>query len=87
MLKPIVAVATLLGAANVADAAEAAGRVPDLAETPLAERRRWARWLYRLSPAGPDGRLGSLQPDLLGKHTWLVSSPATLGWRESVCGT
>lgn len=39
----------------------------------------WARWLFDLYPAGPDGRLGSVQPDLLAEHhaaTQLTASPA-----------
>ncbi len=68
LVKPIVAAAALLGAGSVAEAAEVVARVPDLSGTSLAQRRRWARWLYGLYPAGADGRLGSLQPDLLAEQ-------------------
>ena len=69
VIKPVVAVAALLGAGSVAEASEMVARVPELSAESLAERRRWARWLYGLYPPGADGRLGSLQPDLLAeKH-------------------
>lgn len=29
---------------------------------------RWARWLFDLYPAGPEGSLGSVQPDLLAER-------------------
>ena len=67
VLKPAVAVAALLGAASLDEAAELVARVPDLEEVALGERRRWARWLYGLYPEGEDGRLGPLQPDLLAE--------------------
>ena len=69
ILKPVVAVAALLGAASLDEAAELVARVPDLAEEALSERRRWARWLHGLYPAGVNGHLGPLQPDLLAEHT------------------
>jgi hypothetical protein len=67
LLKPVVAVAALLGAGSLAEAAEMVARVPDLSEVPQAERRGWARWLYEIYPADAQGRLGSLQPDLLAE--------------------
>jgi tetratricopeptide (TPR) repeat protein len=79
VLKAVVAAAVLLGARDLAEAAAVAGRVPDLAGTPAGGLRQWARWLYGLYPAGPDGRLGSVQPDLLAEHhavTQLAADPA-----------
>ena len=67
LLKPAVAAAALLGADNLAEAADLLRRVPDLAGTPMAQRRAWARWLYGLYPADREGRLGSLQPDLMAE--------------------
>jgi tetratricopeptide (TPR) repeat protein len=68
MLKPLTAAAALLGAGTLAEAAELVARVPELAGSPEL-RWSWARWLYGLYPAGTDGRLGSLQPDVLAeKH-------------------
>jgi tetratricopeptide (TPR) repeat protein len=67
LLKAVVAAAALLGAVNLADAATTVAHVPDLADAPLAQRRLWARWLYQLYPADTEGRLGSLQPDLLAE--------------------
>ena len=67
LLKPVVAAAALLGADNLAEAANLLVRVPDLADTSQAQRRSWARWLYGLYPADREGRLGSLQPDLLAE--------------------
>ena len=67
VLKPVVAAAALLGAADLDDAATVAGRVPDLAGATPGELREWGRWLYGLYPAGADGWLGSLQPDLLAE--------------------
>ncbi len=67
LLKPAVAAAALLGADNLADTANLLDRVPDLAGTSRAQRRSWARWLYGLYPADREGRLGSLQPDLLAE--------------------
>ena len=67
LLKPVTAVAALLGADDLADAAEIITRIPDLSDTTQAQRRSWARWLYELYPADPEGRLGSLQPDLLAE--------------------
>ena len=67
LLKAVVAAAALLGAANQAEAAAMVARVPDLADASQAQRRSWARWLYGLYPADTEGRLGSLQPDLLAE--------------------
>jgi tetratricopeptide (TPR) repeat protein len=67
LLKAVVAAAALLGAANLAEATAMVARVPDLADAPQALRRSWARWLYGLYPADSEGRLGSLQPDLLAE--------------------
>jgi tetratricopeptide (TPR) repeat protein len=67
-LKAVAAAAALLGAADLPEAARVAGRVPDLAGETEGMLRRWARWLYSLYPGGPDGRLGSVQPDLLAEH-------------------
>jgi tetratricopeptide (TPR) repeat protein len=67
LLKPVVAVATLLGAMNVAKAAELMARVPDLSDASQGQRRLWARWLFGLYPPDNEGRLGSLQPDLLAE--------------------
>ena len=70
LLKPVVAAAALLGASGLAEAADLVTRVPELADAPFGQRRSWARWLYELYPADSDGRLGSLQPDLLAEaHT------------------
>ena len=65
VLKPVVAAAALLGAADLAEATELVARVPELAASPLLELRKWARWLYSLYPG--HRRLGSLQPDLLAE--------------------
>ena len=67
LLKPAVAAAALLGADNLAEVANLLERVPDLAGTSQAQRRSWARWLYGLYPPDREGRLGSLQPDLLAE--------------------
>ena len=67
ILEPSVAVAALLGAATRAEAEELIRRIPKLDGASDDERRRWARWLYELYPPGPDGRLGSVQPDLLAE--------------------
>jgi hypothetical protein len=67
LLKPVVAVAALLGAGNLAEAAEVVARVPDLGELPQVQRRAWGRLLYRVYPADSQSRLGSLQPDLLAE--------------------
>ena len=67
LLRPVVAVAALLGAESLAEAAETVRRVPDLDDIPQAQRRTWGRWLYELYPADIQGRLGSLQPDLLAE--------------------
>ena len=67
ILKPVVAAAALLGAADQEEAAELIGRVPELAGVAPWQRLKWAQWLYGLYPAGPDRRLGSLQPDLLAE--------------------
>jgi hypothetical protein len=67
VLKPAVAAAALLSADNLADAANLLERVPDLAGTSLTQRRSWARWLYGLYPADAEGRLSSVQPDLLAE--------------------
>ena len=67
LVKAVVAAAALLGAGSVAEAAQVAARVPDLAGISAGDRRRWARWLYGLYPAEVDGRLGSVQPDLLAE--------------------
>jgi tetratricopeptide (TPR) repeat protein len=67
LLKPVTAVAALLGADDLADAAEIITRVPDLTDASQAQLRSWARWLCELYPADPEGRLGSLQPDLLAE--------------------
>jgi len=76
VLKPVVAAAALLGADNLAQAADLVLRVPELAGTSPGRRRSWARWLYGVYPAGTDGRLGSLQPDLLAE-THVVRQLAT----------
>ena len=67
LFKPAVAAAALLGADNLAEAADLLVRVPDLVDATQAERRSWARWLYGLYPPDREGRLGSLQPDLLAE--------------------
>ena len=67
LVKQVVAAAALLGAESLADAAQVAGRVPDLADAAPQELLRWARWLYELYPAGAHGQLGSLQPNLLAE--------------------
>ncbi len=76
LLKPAVAAAALLGADNLAEAADLLERVPDLAGISLAQRRAWARWLYGLYPADREGRLGSLQPDLLAETHVVVQLAA-----------
>lgn len=50
------------------EAAEVAGRIPDLAGTAEGDLRRWGWWLYDLYPADSSGRLGLVQPDLLAEH-------------------
>jgi hypothetical protein len=67
LLKAVMAVAALLGAANIAETAALVTRVPDLTDAPGAQRKLWARWLYSLYPADTEGRLGSLQPDLIAE--------------------
>jgi tetratricopeptide (TPR) repeat protein len=67
ILKPVVAVAALLGAATQDEAAQLIRRIPRLAGASDEERRRWAQWLYDLYPPDPDGRLGSVQPGLLAE--------------------
>lgn len=67
VLKPLVAAAVLLGADNEGEAENLVPRVPELADAVLADRCKWARWLYGLYP-GADGRLGALQPDLLAER-------------------
>jgi tetratricopeptide (TPR) repeat protein len=67
LLKAVTALAALLGADDLADAAEVITRVPDLSDSTQAQLRSWARWLYELYPADPEGRLGSLRPDLLAE--------------------
>jgi hypothetical protein len=61
-----VAVACLFPAENEADAAELLRRVPDLAGDE-AGRRKLARWLRELYPAG-SGYWGYLQPELVGDY-------------------
>jgi len=67
VLKPLVAAAALIGADNLMEAAQLVTRVPDLVGESPTKQRSWARWLYALYPAGADGQLGSLQPDLLAE--------------------
>ena len=79
VLKAVVAASVLLGAGDLEEAAAVAGRVPDLAGAHAWELRQWARWLFGLYPAGPDRRLGTVQPDLLAEHhavTQLAADPA-----------
>lgn len=68
VVKSVVAAAVLLGAESAADAAAVVTRVPSLADISQEMKRRWSRWLYGLYPAEEDGRLGSLQPDLLAER-------------------
>ena len=78
VLKAVVASLILLGAEDADEAEEVAGRVPDLAGASAGELRRWGRWLSGLYPAGADGRLGLVQPDLLAEHhavTCLAGDP------------
>ena len=84
LLKPVVAVAALLGAEDFAEAAEMVTRVPDLSDAFQAQRRSWARWLYELYPADPEGRLGSLQPDLLAE-THVVNQLAAAPGLAQAC--
>jgi tetratricopeptide (TPR) repeat protein len=67
LVKQLIAASSLLGATSVAEAADVTGRVPGLADCPYEQRVRWAQWLERLCPVGPDGRLGVLQPDMLAE--------------------
>jgi len=67
LLKAVVAAAALLGAADRAETEAVIACIPDLADAPQAQRSLWARWLYGLYPADTEGRLGSLQPDLLAE--------------------
>ena len=83
LLKPVVAVAALLGAKDLAEAAEMVVRVPDLSDTSRERRGSWARWLYDLYPADGEGRLGSLQPELLAEIT--LHSPARRRSRSRAC--
>ena len=75
VLKAVVAATILLGAADLAEAADVARRVPDLAGQPAGELRAWGRWLYGLYPAASDGRLGSVQPDLLAEAHAVARRP------------
>jgi tetratricopeptide (TPR) repeat protein len=67
LVKQVLAASSLLGAASVAEAADVIARVPSLVDCPNEQRVRWAQWLEQLCPAGPDGRLGVLQPDMLAE--------------------
>ena len=75
MLRQIVAVGCLLGAATEQEARALPGRVPGLG--PSVRVARWLRELYPPAPGEPDW-LGSLQPDRLAElHTVreLLASP------------
>jgi tetratricopeptide (TPR) repeat protein len=81
VLKSVTAAAILLGADDQQEAAATVARVPDLAGASAGDLLRWARWLYDLYPAEPDGRLGMVQPDLLAEHhvaTQLTASPGLI---------
>jgi tetratricopeptide (TPR) repeat protein len=67
LVKPVVAAAVLIGAGSLTETAKMVTRVPALAEISVEQQDLWARWLYDLYPAGIDGKLGSLQPDLLAE--------------------
>jgi len=67
LVKQVVAAGALIGAGSVTEAAEVLARIPELAGRQEEQRLRWAKWLYDLYPAGPDGRLGSPRPHLLAE--------------------
>jgi tetratricopeptide (TPR) repeat protein len=75
LVKQLLAASSLLGASSIAEAADVIARVPGLADCPYEQRVRWAQWLERLCPVGPDGRVGALQPDMLAE-THVVSQLA-----------
>ncbi|MBV7701030.1 trypsin-like peptidase domain-containing protein [Streptomyces sp. TRM70350] len=64
-LQVAVAVATLCGAADQAEAEATLRRVPNL---PAAAVQDVAAWLHSLYPPGEDRYWGPLQPDRLGEH-------------------
>ena len=67
LVKQVLAASCLLGATSVAEAADVIARVPGLGDCPKEQRVRWAQWLERVCPRGPDGQLGGLQPDMLAE--------------------
>jgi tetratricopeptide (TPR) repeat protein len=76
ILKPLVAVAALLGAESMVEVTGLVDRVPELAGISAAEKRAWARWLYGLYPTDSGERLGSLQPDMVAeRHVVMQLAP------------
>jgi tetratricopeptide (TPR) repeat protein len=67
LLEQAVAAVTLSGPGNAAEAQAVLARLPHLSGGAHEERARWAQWLAGLYPAGPDGRMGLLQPDMLAQ--------------------
>ena len=67
LVEQVVAAGALIGAGSVTEAAGVLARIPELAGHQEEQRLRWAKWLYDLYPAGPDGRLGSPRPHLLAE--------------------
>ncbi|MGH3156232.1 MAG: hypothetical protein ACRDNF_06625, partial [Streptosporangiaceae bacterium] len=67
LIEQAVAAVALTGAGNAAEAQAVLARLPHLSSGAHEDRGRWARWLAGLYPAGPDGRMGTLQPDMLAQ--------------------
>jgi tetratricopeptide (TPR) repeat protein len=66
LLRRVVALSTLAGAASEHDAAKLLRLVPDLVDASEERRRRLARWVYRAYP-GPR-YWNALEPDLIAEH-------------------
>ncbi len=66
-MQSVVALATLAGADSEAEASALLRLVPDLGDEPERERRRLARWMHDLYPAGSRW-WHPLEPDLLGEQ-------------------
>ena len=84
MQKAVSAAAILLGAESLDEAADVAGRVPDLSGKPTGDLRGWARWLYDLYPEVEGGHLGVVQPDLLAEYHAATQLAADPGLAHSV---
>lgn len=68
VLKRVVALASLFRAGSEAEMADLLKRVPDLRDTPIGRRLRFARWLRDLYPPEPGRYAGALQPDLVAER-------------------